>query len=83
MITTIYFSGFVVIGSFWLFAFLCDPSTSNHHVSSWIALLIATLIWPIAFPLSYLELSKRANANAADCKSLHRPSAEAWSLIDF
>ncbi|MEQ9373499.1 MAG: hypothetical protein RIG63_31420 [Coleofasciculus chthonoplastes F3-SA18-01] len=33
-----------------------DSLSSNEKFSSWVLLVIATILWPIVVPISYLEL---------------------------
>jgi Na+/H+ antiporter NhaC len=33
-----------------------DSLSSNEKFSSWVILIIATILWPIVVPISYLEL---------------------------
>ena len=46
-----------ILFSQWLDFMQHDDSLSpNEKFSSWVILLIATILWPIVVPISYLEL---------------------------
>ena len=46
---------------YWLGAFMADTSTPKNHLDSWLILLIASLSWPLAVPMSILELTRKAS----------------------
>ncbi|MEO0848767.1 MAG: hypothetical protein AAFY63_14610 [Cyanobacteria bacterium J06643_13] len=50
----------LMIFSLYLIKFLLDDSTNVGDSSSWIALLIASIFWPILLPISGWELSQKS-----------------------
>jgi MFS-type transporter involved in bile tolerance (Atg22 family) len=56
---TIYFAGASVVFSILLTAFLKDGTTPKNHVSSWVFLAIATLVWPVVVPSMVHKVSQR------------------------
>ena len=55
MIASLYLCGALASSGIWLSAFLKDESTPKTDVASWVVVLIATLIWPLAVPLAIRE----------------------------
>ncbi|MEL6579214.1 MAG: hypothetical protein AAFQ14_05655 [Cyanobacteria bacterium J06621_12] len=49
----------LMISFLYLGKFLLDSSTDKSDYSSWIALLIAFVFWPILLPVSSWELSQK------------------------
>jgi uncharacterized membrane protein YczE len=47
---TLYFTGATLVFGILLNAFLKDTTTPKNHVTSWIFLAVAAILWPIAFP---------------------------------
>ncbi|MEA5496532.1 hypothetical protein VB834_12020 [Limnoraphis robusta Tam1] len=68
LIFTLMIRGYILIGLVFfahcLKIFLKDQSTPKTDTSSWIVLGLATLLWPITLPLSYLE--REANGHRSD-----------------
>lgn len=56
MLMIIYLLGALTTGTLLLVAFLIDETTPIASLSSWIVLSIAALIWPLALPMSCIEL---------------------------
>ncbi|MGP1385008.1 MAG: hypothetical protein ACTS2F_15705 [Thainema sp.] len=63
MLMIIYLLGALTTGTLLLVAFLMDETTSITHVGSWLVVLVASLIWPLALPLSGVELWKSRHRN--------------------
>jgi hypothetical protein len=60
---TLYFTGATLVFSILLRAFLKDSSTSKSDVTSWLVVLVATLVWPLVLPSMILkQLPKRVVA---------------------
>lgn len=58
---TLYFTGATLVFGILLSAFLKDSSTSKSDVTSWLVVLIGTLVWPLVLPSMILkQLPKRA-----------------------
>jgi hypothetical protein len=78
MILTLIIRGYVLIGLVFfahcLKIFLKDKSTPKTDTSSWIVLGLATLLWPITLPLSYLE--RQANGHRSDRYTAHFEGVE-------
>jgi hypothetical protein len=68
---TLYFIGATLVFSILLRAFLKDSSTLKSDVTSWLVVLIGTLVWPLVLPSMILKqlpkrvvaLSLKLNAN--------------------
>lgn len=58
MLMIIYLLGALTTGTLLLVAFLMDETTPIASMGSWIVLLVAALIWPLALPMSCIELWK-------------------------
>jgi hypothetical protein len=57
---TLYFSGATLVFGILLNAFLKDKSTPKSDVTSWLVVLIGTLVWPLVLPSMILkQLPKR------------------------
>jgi hypothetical protein len=52
---TLYFTGATLVFGFLLSAFLKDNSTSKSDVTSWLVVLIGTLVWPLVLPSMILK----------------------------
>jgi hypothetical protein len=52
---TLYFTGATLVFSILLGAFLRDNSTSKSDVTSWLVVLVGTLIWPLVLPSMILK----------------------------
>ncbi|MFZ1029575.1 MAG: hypothetical protein WAN66_25505 [Limnoraphis robusta] len=78
MILTLLIRGYILIGlvffSHALKTFLKDQSTPKTDTSSWIVLGLATVLWPIVLPLSYLE--RQANGHRSDRYTAHFEGVE-------
>ncbi len=59
-----YASGSIVYLAFLVIRLTKDLDTSNNDHKSWQVIAIATLLWPVVIPLSYLELRSKAKARA-------------------
>jgi hypothetical protein len=60
---TLYFIGATLVFSILLRAFLKDSSTPKSDVTSWLVVLIGTLVWPLVLPSMILkQLPKRVVA---------------------
>ena len=57
---THYLEGCLVTFCIYLIIFLKDGTTPKSDLASWIYLLIASIIWPLALPLSCWELIRKA-----------------------
>ena len=57
---THYLTGCSVTFCVYLVIFLKDSTTKKSNLASWIYLLIASIAWPIALPLSCWELIRKA-----------------------
>jgi hypothetical protein len=56
----LYFTGATLVFGILLSAFLKDNSTSKSDVTSWLVVLIGTLVWPLVLPSMILkQLPKR------------------------
>jgi hypothetical protein len=56
----LYFTGATLVFGILLSAFLKDNSTSKSDVTSWLVVLIGTLVWPLVLPSMILKkLPKR------------------------
>jgi hypothetical protein len=61
---TLYFLGASLVFGILLNAFLKDDSTRKSDVSSWLVVLIGTLVWPLILPSMILkQLPKRISFN--------------------
>jgi len=49
--------------SFWFAWFWQDDTTHKSHLESWFALLLVSMFWFIALPISIWELAKKLKAN--------------------
>ncbi|MCY7286289.1 MAG: hypothetical protein LH679_23285 [Cyanobacteria bacterium CAN_BIN43] len=57
---TLYFTGATLVFGILLNAFLKDSSTPKSDVTSWLVVLIGTLVWPLVLPSMILkQLPKR------------------------
>ncbi len=57
---TLYFTGATLVFGILLGAFLRDNSTPKSDVTSWLVVLIGTLVWPLVLPSMILkQLPKR------------------------
>ena len=56
----IYFFGVLVASTFWLISFLMDEETAKTDLISWSVIAAASILWPIAVPLSWVELLTKA-----------------------
>ena len=57
---TLYFTGAILVFGILLSAFLKDNSTSKSDITSWLVVLIGTLVWPLVLPSMILkQLPKR------------------------
>jgi hypothetical protein len=57
---TLYFTGATLVFGILLNAFLKDNSTPKSDVTSWLVVLIGTLVWPLVLPSMILkQLPKR------------------------
>jgi len=63
MVASVYCFGALASSGFWLSAFLRDETTPNTHVASWVLVAIATVIWPLAVPLSMAELMSKRDSH--------------------
>lgn len=61
MLMIIYLLGALTTGTLLLVAFLMDETTSIASIGSWLVVLVASLMWPLALPLSGLELWRSHN----------------------
>lgn len=61
MIASLYFCGALASSGIWLSAFLKDESTPKSDTASWVVLVIATILWPVAVPLAIRERSTKNN----------------------
>jgi hypothetical protein len=50
MFLAIYGTGSLAVFSIGLNAFLKDDSTPNTHITSWVVLGLATVLWPLVLP---------------------------------
>lgn len=64
MLMIIYLLGALTTSTLLLVAFLMDETTSIANIGSWLVVLVASLMWPLALPLSGLEL-RRSRHRAA------------------
>ncbi|MEL7039320.1 MAG: hypothetical protein AAFO04_27460 [Cyanobacteria bacterium J06592_8] len=58
-ILIIYFVGGFIAFCVWFSVFIQDSSTPLTESRSWIVLLLATILWPITVPASFVELFKK------------------------
>lgn len=61
MLMIIYLLGALTTGTLLLVAFLMDQTTPVANIGSWLVVLVASLMWPLALPLSGLELWRSRN----------------------
>lgn len=61
MLMIIYVLGALTTGTLLLVAFLMDETTPMASLGSWLVVLVASLMWPLALPLSGLELWRSRN----------------------
>ena len=55
MMIGLYLCGAVASSGIWLSAFLKDESTPKTDIVSWVVILVATVMWPLAVPLAIRE----------------------------
>lgn len=61
---TLYFTGATLVFGILLSAFIKDGSTSKADVTSWLVVLIGTLLWPLVLPSMVMkQLPKRVSLN--------------------
>ena len=58
-VLTYYVVGALTVFIIWLSLFWEDLRTPMSDKSSWIVLLVATLLWPLSLPMSLIELSRK------------------------
>ena len=54
MLMIIYLLGALTTGTLLLVAFLLDQTTPVANIGSWLVVLVASMMWPLALPLSGL-----------------------------
>jgi|GEM_PF-5360788 hypothetical protein len=68
MITTLVLGGYSLTSSIiflkYLQRFIRDSTTANSDQSSWLVLILASLLWPISLPLSALERNVQKNKSS-------------------
>jgi hypothetical protein len=50
----------LVIFCLYLVKFLLDSSTNKNDLTSWLALLISLVFWPVLLPISSWELTRKS-----------------------
>jgi hypothetical protein len=66
LLLMIYFANVLIVALILMTSFLSDRTVSKRHALSWAVVVIASLFWFIAVPLSFVEIVR---------KSLHRRHA--------
>lgn len=59
MLISFYFLGASILSSTYLTAFLTDATTPNTDRTSWGMIILASVLWPIVFPISCVDLLYR------------------------
>ena len=69
--------GLVVLSNFlvYLVVFFRDSSTPKTDCSSWVVLGLASVLWPIALPLSYLERRAKMRKLHTHCYQVQQLNA--------
>ena len=56
----------LAVFSVWLEAFWADATTPKTNCTSWAALMLAPLFWPIVLPLSNFEIVTKLSSTIPD-----------------
>ncbi|MEM7773259.1 MAG: hypothetical protein AAGA75_22935 [Cyanobacteria bacterium P01_E01_bin.6] len=62
---SVYILGTVATGALWLVSFLSDEGTPKTDVVSWLVIGAACILWPLAVPLSCVELLTKTDSEKA------------------
>ncbi|PSB13000.1 hypothetical protein C7B61_07135 [filamentous cyanobacterium CCP1] len=74
LLLLIYFLNVLVVASILLWSFFADRSTPKNHKLSWAVVVIASVLWFIAVPLSIIEILRKLLHHRSVLRDQNNPS---------
>ena len=77
-----YVSGILIFFCYWLIFFLKDKTTPKNHLTSWIVLIIASVIWPLSALLAIIELINKAKNKQNESEMKNTQAQEITNTVN-